>query len=143
MKRLHVCHKIKQFSIGVDNLDLVTNFWPFKKNVLKFFVDLTIRFTMTKCRPKFAENCCAHKVSHKCSSNYCHFFTILTFIFENRLFFADFFQFVKQCMLQVRHDKHVHKINSNKRKISCYSLKFSLKSLLFDDVYKILKFMLI
>ena len=39
------------------------------------------------------------------------FFTIPTFIFENRLFFADFFQFVKRCMLLVRHDKHVNKIN--------------------------------
>ena len=93
--------------------------------------------------PKFAENCCAHKVSDKCSSNYYHFFIIVTFILENGLFFADFFQFVKRCMLQVRHDKYVHKINSNKRKISCHSLKFSLKSILFDDVHKILKFILI
>ena len=48
-------------------------------------------------------------------------------------------------MLQVRHDKHVHKINSNKQKISCQSLKFSLKSLLhvFNGFYKILKFILI
>ena len=46
-------------------------------------------------------------------------------------------------MLQVCHDKYVHKINSNKRKISCHSLKFSLKSILFDDVYKTLKFILI
>ena len=31
-------------------------------------------------------------------------------------------------MLQVRHDKHVHTMNFNKRKISCHSLKFSVES---------------
>ena len=56
-----------------------------------FFVNLTIRFTITEYKPKFAENCCAHKILHKCSSNYYHLFIIVTFIFENRLFFADFF----------------------------------------------------
>ena len=35
----------------------------FLKTLLKFFVDLTIKFTITGYRPKFAENCCAHKVS--------------------------------------------------------------------------------
>ena len=84
---------------------------------------------------KIAENCCAHKVSHKCSSNYCQFFTIITFIFENRLFFADFS--VCQTMHvtgSLRHGKHVHKVNFIKRKISCHRLKFSLKTLLFGDI---------
>ena len=112
--------------------------------LILFFVDLTIRSTITEYRPIFAENCCTHKVSHtcKCSSNHCHFFTIVTFIFENRLFFADI-SVCQRSMLQVLHDKHVHKINSNKLKIYCQCLKFSLKSLLYDGAYKILKFILI
>ena len=46
------------------------------------------------------------------------------------------FSVVKRFMLLVRHDKHVYKINSNKRKKSCHSLKFSLESLLFVGIYK-------
>ena len=38
---------------------------------------------------------------------------IATFMFESRVLFGDFFLFVKRGMFQVRHDKHVHKINSN------------------------------
>ena len=49
----------------------------------------------------------------------------------------------KRFMLLVRHDKHVYKINSNKRKISCHGLKFSLESLLFVGITKTLKFILI
>ena len=45
-------------------------------------------------------------------------------------------QSVKRFMLLVRHDKHVYKINSNKRKISFHSLKFSWGSLLFVGIYK-------
>ena len=85
-------------------------------------MDLSVRSTITKYTPKSAGNCYAHKVSHKCSSNYYDFFTIDTFISENRLHFANFFQFDKRFMLLVRHDKH--------------SLKFSLESLLFVGIYK-------
>ena len=53
------------------------------------------------------------------------------------------FQFVKLKMLLVRHDKHVYKINSNKRKISCHSLKIFLESLLLVGNYKTSKFILI
>ena len=67
--------------------------------------------------------------------------TIATFLLSLHLSlktgcFSLISQFVERCMLQIRHDKHVLKIHSNKRKISCQSLKFSLKSLLFDEVYK-------
>ena len=54
-------------------------------------MDLSVRSTRTYYTPKSVENCYAHKVSHKYSSNYYNFFTIATFISENRLFFADFF----------------------------------------------------
>ena len=95
----------------------------FKKNLFKFFVDLTIRFTISEYTPKFAENCCAHKVSYKYSSNYYHFLLSSLLSLKTGCF-SLIFQFVKRCMLQVRFDKYVHKINSNKQKISCYSLNF-------------------
>ena len=71
------------------------------------------------------------------------FFTIATFISENGLYFADFFSLSNDSCLLVRHDKHVYKMNSNKRKMSCYSLKFPLESLLSVGIYKTLKFILI
>ena len=46
-------------------------------------------------------------------------------------------------MLQIRHDKYVHKINCNEKIISYHSLRFSLKLLLFDGVYKISIFVFI
>ena len=54
-------------------------------------MDVSVRSTITHCTPKSAGNCYARKVSHKCSSNYYDFFTVATFISENRLFFADVF----------------------------------------------------
>ena len=39
---------------------------------------------------KFAENYCAHKVSHTCSPNYCHYVSIVTFIFEMMCFLLTF-----------------------------------------------------
>ena len=81
---------------------------------------------MTQYTPKFAENCCAYKKLHISI-----LLTIITFLLSSLLSlktgcFSLIFQFVKRCMLQVRHDKYVHKINSTKRKILCHSLKFSL-----------------
>ena len=63
----------------------------FLENYKKIFADLTIWFTISQHMPKFVEKCCAHIVSCKSSSNCYHFFTIATYIFENRLFFAGFF----------------------------------------------------
>ena len=56
------------------------------------------------------------------------------------VFFLGFFQFVNSCNFHVRHDKYVHKICSNKWKTSCNGLKFQLKSQLFDENFKIHKF---
>ena len=50
--------------------------------------------------------------------------------------FSLIFSVCQRFMLLVRHVKHVCKINSNKRKIPCHSLKFSLESLLFVGIYK-------
>ena len=82
-----------------------------------------------------------HKVSYKCSPNFYHFSSSITFIFVNRVFFA-VFQFVKGSISHVRHVKCVDKICSNKWKTFYNGLKFLLKSLLFDDNFKIYKFIL-
>ena len=41
----------------------------------------------------------------------------------------------------IRHDKHTHNINFNKRIIPCHRLNFSLKSMLFDGISKVSKFL--
>ena len=47
-------------------------FLPIKKNTI-FLVDLSVKSIITDYTPKSAGNCYAHKVSHKCSSNYYDF----------------------------------------------------------------------
>ena len=66
------------------------NFILFKK-ILTFFVDFTVGSTISEYTPKFAEYCCACKVLYQSCSNYYHFVNIATFIFESRVFFAEFF----------------------------------------------------
>ena len=41
--------------------------------------------------PKSPKNCSDYKVSYKCSSNYYHFSSRVTFIFVNRVIFVVFF----------------------------------------------------
>ena len=61
---------------------------------------------------KFVKNYSDPKVSHKCSSNYYHFSSSLTFIFVHRVFFG-FFPVCEQLIYYVRHDEYVYKISYN------------------------------
>ena len=52
--------------------------------------------------------------NYKCSSNYYHFSSSITFVFVNVMFFAVFL-FLEGCIFHVRHVKYVHKICFNYR----------------------------
>ena len=80
-------YQTKMLSGRVNIRDYKPIFYRFSNILVIFFVKVHGWFTIIQYILNHILN---HKVSEKCSSNYYHFSSRLTFIFVNRVFFAFF-----------------------------------------------------
>ena len=92
LEEYHVLYfENKILQVRVNNRDCKPIFHRFFSNILvKFFCKGSWLVYSNIIILKFVKNYSNHKVSYKCSSNYYHFSSSLTFIFVNRVFSAFF-----------------------------------------------------